>query len=536
MVYLYKRKIYFKIPGIRKENHSINYNSHISALLKKIRVDKLDRSGKLFELLKKQKFLVFNKEYQFDHIVSCQANQIDRLIQYTICYQEFYFDLSLLEFSDSENERLIEILKNLKKIYKHLEKLNKHPFWNSYCISSRMVNIGLFLSSYASQNKNDFVTDFCLEQLDRDYRILSSNLEKDCSGNHLLKNYTALIFFALLINDKQKINKWYIRFAKQISLQFMESGMHYENCIDYHFLMLFDIYIIELSLKNTEFYDFYLGTRKTRKKIQLFAEYVMINGEVPLFNDCFEVPYLKNIDILKNIGPLNQVKEHSAKEPFIIESNKNFTMAIDLSEISPANIPAHAHDAFLNFELWYKKIKIITDSGNGTYEPNELRRYFRSSIAHNVSIFEGSESYSNLYKSFRFGKRAKLKDYYFHKKNDEIIIGGKIQGYNGTKKMVLNREIHLAETCVIINDEIPGDKAETYIHFPKNVTITRQKNGCEWRLNISGEELLLKVITPFQNVTVIKTPFARSFYEFDTKTTLKINFIQNITYQIEIIK
>ena len=76
--------------------------------------------------------------------------------------------------------------------------------------------------------------------------------------------------------------------------------------------------------------------------------------------------------------------------------------------------PGHSHADTLNFVLNINDKPFILDSGVSTYMDNKLRKWQRSTDAHNTVVVNGLNS-SQVWKSFQ-GNRAKVKNIYEFKK------------------------------------------------------------------------------------------------------------------------
>ena len=68
-------------------------------------------------------------------------------------------------------------------------------------------------------------------------------------------------------------------------------------------------------------------------------------------------------------------------------------------------MPAHAHADLLTFEASFGGRRLFVDSGVFNYEDDAMRRYCRSSAAHNVLQIDGHDQ-CDMWSRFRMGYRG----------------------------------------------------------------------------------------------------------------------------------
>ena len=86
-------------------------------------------------------------------------------------------------------------------------------------------------------------------------------------------------------------------------------------------------------------------------------------------------------------------------------NSENFHAILDVGELGPNHQPGHAHADTLSFELSLFEKRFIVNSGTSTYSNDDRRSFERSTSAHNTVEINGMNS-SQVWKSFRVGKRA----------------------------------------------------------------------------------------------------------------------------------
>ena len=80
---------------------------------------------------------------------------------------------------------------------------------------------------------------------------------------------------------------------------------------------------------------------------------------------------------------------------------------IDVAEIGPSYLPAHGHADALTFELSLDGKRVVVDTGTQSYEDGPSRWAQRSTSAH-ITIEIDGQSSSEVWKSFRVGRRARV--------------------------------------------------------------------------------------------------------------------------------
>ena len=108
-------------------------------------------------------------------------------------------------------------------------------------------------------------------------------------------------------------------------------------------------------------------------------------------------------------------------------------MILDVGSIGPDNIPAHSHADTLSFELAFDGERVLVNSGTSTYEVSQRRTFERSTKAHNTLEINEQNS-SEVWSSFRAGKRAKIFDLKIKRKADETNVSCSHDGYSRYKK------------------------------------------------------------------------------------------------------
>ena len=152
----------------------------------------------------------------------------------------------------------------------------------------------------------------------------------------------------------------------------------------------------------------------------------------------------------------------------------NYEWFIDVGEIGPDYIPGHAHSDTLSFVLHINNCPFIVDTGISTYEESERRITERSTAAHNTVIVNGEEQ-TEVWKSFRVGRRAHVTD--LNEGSNFITAehdGFKHVGIRHTRRFEWNKnKLHIND---LISGKVDADAA-AYFHFHPSVKVNKTENG-----------------------------------------------------------
>ena len=100
----------------------------------------------------------------------------------------------------------------------------------------------------------------------------------------------------------------------------------------------------------------------------------------------------------------------------------------DAGPIGPAYQPGHSHGDLFSFELSLRGHRVICDAGVYSYEADALRRYCRSTRAHNTIEIEGADQ-CEFWSVFRVARRAAPRDVRWKPTEDGFQLSGWHDGY-----------------------------------------------------------------------------------------------------------
>ncbi|MBT5875620.1 MAG: heparinase II/III-family protein [Candidatus Latescibacteria bacterium] len=159
---------------------------------------------------------------------------------------------------------------------------------------------------------------------------------------------------------------------------------------------------------------------------------------------------------------------HLRESGYIRYHQRNLTAIMDVGEIGPKHIPAHAHADTLSYELSLGGKRIVVDSGTSCYAMNHDRMYQRSTAAHNTVEMDGSDS-SEVWGVFRVARRARPKGLEISEDSGSLTVRCAHDGYkrlHGRPEHL--REFNLTDRSITLTDFIEGKGrhvAKGFLHF-----------------------------------------------------------------------
>tara|TARA_X000000368_G_C23044340_1_gene718452 strand:- start:596 stop:2254 length:1659 start_codon:yes stop_codon:yes gene_type:complete len=376
-------------------------------------------------------------------------------------YNLHYFDDLTSDHSTKNNE----VYQNLIDCW----ITDNPPFygigWDPYPTSIRIVN---FIKWSIEGN---ILTKKSVESLALQARYLDKNMELHILGNHLFANAKALIFAGLFLSSNES-EKWYQKGIKilndQLSEQVLDDGGAFELSPMYHSILLEDILDIK-NIHNAFNKKMEIDLDKTISQMIFWMKGMCHpDEEISFFNDsCLGVASKSNdlIGYACDLFPEKSGLIRKKLELGLIDfdnsgysrlSNQDAVLLVDRAEIGARYIPGHAHADTLSFEMSLFKKRLIVNSGISTYEKSELRHNQRSTNSHSTVVIDKSNS-SEVWDSFRVGRRADVINRESLFSEEKIIISGAHNGYSNLKGgPIHSREWILSDNKVVLNDYISG--------------------------------------------------------------------------------
>ncbi len=316
-----------------------------------------------------------------------------------------------------------------------------HPYVLSIRIESWVRLHGLAL--HGGVEKTDARLGIIATGVEQMTRVLLRNLEKGTMANHLLRNIKALVFAGLALesatgNRARRIGLELL--ARELAEQVLLDGCHFERSPMYHVSMLNDVLdmaeAMQLAGEPVPEAVGEVAARMTR-----FLEHMRHpDGEIPYFNDATSSFFLRTDEVLQRGRTLCAAMGWTASSQLtggigpeqvsglLAVSSERLWTVFDAGLVGPDYQPGHAHCDTLSFELSVDGRRWITDTGVYHYKESPERRYSRSTAAHSTIAIDDAEQ-SEVWKSFRVGRRARILHIESEQRSGMPLLRGAHDGY-----------------------------------------------------------------------------------------------------------
>jgi uncharacterized heparinase superfamily protein len=272
-------------------------------------------------------------------------------------------------------------------------------------------------------DEDDYLSDLALHT-----RYLQAHIEIDVGGNHLIKNLKALAGLAVFLNNEPLLTFAVRRLYRQVHIQVLADGGHFERSPYYHCQVLGDLIDLEALLDA-------IGRPPAgwlRGAIESMRGWLgamlMPDGGVPLLNDCVPVP-ADRLTLLKPADtPPGRLIVLQPSGYVVCRPDDRLHLLADVGPPCPPELPAHAHADCLTFELAVDSQRIITDTGTSTYEAGRQRKYERSSAAHSTVTVNG-EDQTEVWDRFRAARLAQATVHEATEEDGSIRLTASHDGY-----------------------------------------------------------------------------------------------------------
>lgn len=333
--------------------------------------------------------------------------------------------------------------------------------WSPYTIDLRLTN---WISYYCMTEKK-LPTEFkvrLIESIHRQYVYLSKHIEKDILGNHYFEDLKTLVLCSLFFQDNMMLQASLKAFKAECKEEILSDGMHFELSPMYHKIIFEGLLRVIVALRGNR-----IKETELENLIQPMLDVAWSFEEglerIPLFNDCGN-------NVAKSIASFVKIckkefeitphfKSNLEDSGFYIYKWDNWKMIVDAGQVGPNYIPGHAHSDAMSFELFKDGKPVITNCGTYGYQCKE-RQFFRSTASHNTVMVDGVEQ-SQCWGAFRVAKRCSVR---VLSQNGNKILMELID----QKKNVLNREIKIEPSKIIITDTCKNKVLKTYLHIVSN--------------------------------------------------------------------
>jgi len=421
-------------------------------------------------------------------------NGLPKLWLYNLYYFEFLWKL---EYTHAKMLVLDWIANHsLKK---------KQIGWEPYPISLRLINLcGIFFGKYRKQVESDA---YFLRKLWSSIYLqaewLSRHLETHLLGNHLFENGAALTFAGSCFCSPES-DKWFRVgidiLKKEIVGQILDDGMHFELSPMYHCRI---IYLLAM-LVNTGHPQLVDLAKKPLNKMIIALKHLMHpDRQIALLNDsAFGVHNTPDqlVSYVQDLFNSNgSALSNITAGPFALPEagyygfrDKTGTYIIcDAARVGPDYIPGHAHADIFSFELSLKGHRVIVDSGVHDYEVSQMRRYCRSTKAHNTLEINGQDQ-CEMWDAFRVARRGRPHNIKWMPSEEGFGLSAWHDGYKRLKGSPKHyREFNWNKSGTLtVKDITTASKPQSIVsrlHFHPNCKIDQLKDNTVWLAYPEGD-------------------------------------------------
>lgn len=426
----------------------------------------------------------------------------------------------------------------------------RHPGWESYSISERIVNGLLFfyvLRNYPCDMEKDI--DF----LEKEFIYLALYLKEhlefhgEFTNNHVLNNARALYLLGIFSSHKALANIGRQIFLKETQKMISPSGFLREESSYYHLLLL-RTYLEILRVANIN------GDSSFENKIRSVAISVIKaawifniynvdenDWDFPLIGDVspdFPIKWLVNIcrskqalelyspnecEIYSHSGwnkiwslntSVNNMEEYNMVDKDYFQhfddsgwyrlDYYDFVILWHINRSGCIPSYSHGHNDILSFVLYWKGCPVIIDPGRFSYEFEPFALYGKESKAHNTFIIDGYEPYPlNRYRQPPgYGKGSPKVDW--SKKDEGFVFRISHDGFSRVNKTLYAvREFFVTKNSLKINDFIYGSgyqHIKSYFHFGENIKFEDPylNDLNEINFSVKGKPVNIKLIVKDQ--------------------------------------
>ena len=275
--------------------------------------------------------------------------------------------------------------------------------WHPYPASLRSWSL---CGIYAALAEGTEIESAYRAQLAAQVGFLRRNLETDVGGNHLIKNLKALAGLAVFFADETLLARTLTRLRRQLAVQVLPDGGHYERTPAYHCQVLGDLLDIA-GLLRAAGRDAPPALAEAIEAMRHWLGAVLTPaGDLPLLNDGFPVSprALTALEPAKPpTGPLQLLRDTGLARA----TAGGWHLLADVGLPCPRELPAHAHADTLSCLVHVDSEPLLIDTGTSTYAPGQVRDRERSTAAHNTVEVDRSDS-TEVWGAFRAGRRARV--------------------------------------------------------------------------------------------------------------------------------
>ncbi len=346
--------------------------------------------------------------------------------------------------------------------------------------------------------------------------FLRHHLERDVGGNHLIKNLKALAGLAVFFADDRLLERALVDLDRQLQVQVLADGGHYERSPAYHCQVLADVVDIANLLAADQRIpppDLLLTIRRMRRWL---GGVLTPDGQVPLLNDGFPVSGELVAAVqpaMPSLGPLLVLPDTG----LVRAACGGWHLLADVGLPCPNELPAHAHADTLGCLVYVDGEPLLVDTGTSSYAPGPVRSRERSTAAHNTVEIDGSNS-TEVWGEFRAGRRARVHDVVTGAHAGTVTIEATHDGFRALPgRPHHRRRWSLSEHGLEVDDTITGRGHHSVVvrwHLPPRAQVQLTPEGAV--ATTPAGKFMVTVTSTRQPVLAVET--AQLASGFDRRT------------------
>ncbi len=298
-------------------------------------------------------------------------------------------------------------------------------------------------------------------------RFLRWHVEHDVGGNHLVKNLKALVGLGVFLGDDRLLAVAGRELERQIGVQVLADGGHYERSPSYHCQVLGD-FVDVAGLLAAAGRPAVPGLARAIDSMRTWLGLMLMpDGDVPLFNDCVLVGPSRLAALRPGPAATDRLTVLPASGYVVVRPDERLHLVADVGDPCPPDLPAHAHADCLSFELAADGRRVVVDAGTSTYEAGVRRAHERSTAAHNTVTVDGADQ-TEVWGVFRAARLARGRLERAEDDGQVVTVVASHDGYRRLPGAPRHRRTFRVATQVEITDEIAGEgshRVESRVRF-----------------------------------------------------------------------
>lgn len=342
---------------------------------------------------------LIRRDRTFAMPVDWQVTDEPLLWRFTLHYFEWLADLAA-----TDNERAPVLARDLVADWIVRHGSPDGLAWHPYPLSLRLY-AWLAQAPFLMPGADGSWTQTFLTSLDRQARHLARRLERDIGGNHLIKNLKALIAAGCCLDGhRHRVVTALAMLRRQVALQVLPDGGHYERSPSYHLQVLCDLMDVRDLLGNET--PTWLDDAISRMAMAM-AFFRHGDGNLALFNDGDIGDDAVLSAVQRRLGTIDPAPPSQLPDSGYHRLAAAATLVLaDAGPCCPDDLPGHAHADILSFELSDGPHRLIVNSGTYAYQDAQWRNRLRGTGAHSTVEVDGQDS-AEVYGEFRLGRRPR---------------------------------------------------------------------------------------------------------------------------------